>query len=98
MLSSASTTSGGSDTVGPVMQFAELLSDSAVRLHVGCVLRSGKGWVEISLPRGLSLAAGGLLLRFHPHPQSFAVQTLWRRADAIGLEFLEPPPDWIAST
>lgn len=80
------------------LQFAELMSDSAHRLHVGCVLRSGKGWVEVSVPRGLALGSSTLLVRFHPHPQSFAVSTLWRLVDSVGLQFLEPEPEWLSGS
>ncbi len=77
--------------ISATIRFAELYDAKGQRIYVGCVMKAGSEWVEVSVPEHLDLK-GQLWVSFPPSPTSHRARAEWRAADRIGLVYLEGGP------
>jgi hypothetical protein len=70
------------------MIFAEIVSSTGRRLHIGCVMAAGPDWIEVSVPIRLKLE-DNLGVCFLPSKTTYTVNRGWRRIDRVGLTYID---------
>lgn len=77
--------------VPATMRFAVITNAQGQRLHVGCVMRAGTDWVEVSLPGHFALEET-VWVSFSPCLTRHHVKSDWRTVDRVGLVYLDGGP------